>query len=185
MEVSDNLIADIHQLIGEHQEAMQFFKSNYVNSAQNINDTIHSLTFPYLRRCALLWKLINSSNIMPFGDEAHAWDVSPTNDSDYVTNMMEEVLEVGKLEKMFNIPSLDIIINDEISRSTASRWVGHFCEVFEAHKSSHTLRSSPAVPFKLMLLPHVYQDLLQRLSCDLVLIFLYCFCLPVFLVEIH
>ncbi|KAL1546338.1 RING-type E3 ubiquitin transferase [Salvia divinorum] len=163
VEVSDNLIADIHRLIGEHQEAMKFFKSDRANSSLNINDSIRILTFPYLRRCALLWKLINS-NIMPFGDEAHSWDRSPCtlNDMEYATNMMEELLEVGELEKMFNIPTLDIIINDEVSRSTASRWVGHFCEVFEGHKSSQALRCTPAVPFKLMLLPHVYHELLQR-----------------------
>ncbi|KAH6824842.1 hypothetical protein C2S53_010917 [Perilla frutescens var. hirtella] len=162
--VSDNLITDVHRLIGEHQEAMQFFKSNCVNSSYKINDSIRSLTFPYLRRCALLWKLINCSNIMPFSDEVHTWDGSPctVNDMEYATNTMEELLEVEKLEKMFNIPPLDVIINDEVSRSTAFRWVGHFCEVFEAHKSSHVLRSAPAVPFKLMLLPHLYQDLLQR-----------------------
>ncbi|XP_047981697.1 E3 ubiquitin-protein ligase PRT6 isoform X3 [Salvia hispanica] len=164
VEVSDNLMSDIHRLIGKHQEAMKFFKSNLANSSHNIYDSIRILTFPYLRRCALLWKLINSSNMMPFGDEAHAWDRSPCtlDDMEYVTNMMEELLEVGELEKMFDIPTLDIIINDEVSRSTASRWVGHFCEVFEAHKSSQALRCTPAVPFKLMLLPHVYHDLLQR-----------------------
>lgn len=152
---------------------MQFFKSNCSNSAYNINDSIRSLTFPYLRRCALLWKLINCSNIMPFSGEAHAWDESPctVSDMEYSGNTMEELSEVGKLEKIFNIPPLDIIINDEVSRSTALRWVGHFCEVFEAHKSSHALRSNPAVPFKLMLLPHVYQDLLQRLTCELFLFF--------------
>ncbi|XP_042000555.1 E3 ubiquitin-protein ligase PRT6-like isoform X1 [Salvia splendens] len=164
VEVSDNLMSDIHRLIGKHQEAMKFFKSNLADSSHNIYDSIRILTFPYLRRCALLWKLINSSSMMPFGDEAHAWDRSPCtlDDMEYVTNVMEELLEVGELEKMFDIPTLDIIINDEVSRSTASRWVGHFCEVFEAHKSSQALRCTPAVPFKLMLLPHVYHDLLQR-----------------------
>lgn len=147
---------------------MQFFESNRVNSEYNINDSIRSLTFPYLRRCALLWKLINCSNIIPFSDEAHAWDVSPctVNDMEYVSNTMEELPEVEKLEKVFSIPSLDIIINDEVTRLTALKWVNHFCEVFEAHKSSHVLRITPAVPFKLMILPHVYQDLLQRWTCN-------------------
>lgn len=160
---------------------MKFFMSNHANSSHNVYDSIRILTFPYLRRCALLWKLINSSNMMPFGDEAHAWDRSPCtlDDMEYVTDMMEELMEVGELEKMFDIPTLDIIINDEVSRSTVSRWVGHFCEVFEVHKSSQALRCTPAVPFKLMLLPHVYHDLLQRSSCNL-LFFLCCICFSSF-----
>lgn len=150
---------------------MSFFKSNCSNSAYNISDSVRSLTFPYLRRCALLWKLINSSDIMPFSGEVHACDGFPStiSDMEYASSTMEELAEVEELEMIFNIPPLDIIINDEVSRLTALRWLGHFCEVFEAHKSSHVLRSNPAVPFKLMILPHVYQDLLQRLTCDLIL----------------
>lgn len=160
---SVNLITDIDRVIVEHQEAMQFFESNRVNSEYDTNNAIRSLTFPYLRRCALLWKLVNCSNIVPFGDGVQSWDRSPhiVNDMEH-TNTTEEFRELEKLEKMFNIPSLDLIVKDEESRLTAVKWLSHFCEVFEAHKSSHVLRCTPAVPFKLMLLPHLYQDLLQR-----------------------
>lgn len=164
------MITDIDRVIVEHQEAMQFFKSNCVNSEYDTNNAIRSLTFPYLRRCALLWKLVNCSNIMPFGDGVQSWDRFPhvVNDMEHnnTTNTMEELRELEKLEKMFNIPSLDLIVKDEESRLTAVKWLSHFCEVFEAHKSSHVLRCTPAVPFKLMLLPHLYQDLLQRLTCN-------------------
>lgn len=106
---------------------------------------------------------------MPFSNGVHSWDGSPyaDNDMEYTTNTVEELPEVEKLEKMFNIPPLDLIVNDEDTRFTALRWLGHFCEVFEAHKSSRVLRCTPAVPFKLMLLPHIYQDLLQRSTCNL------------------
>ncbi|KAK4432355.1 E3 ubiquitin-protein ligase PRT6 [Sesamum alatum] len=160
----DNLIMDIYQVMGEFQAAVQCFDSYYIDPAYDITDAIRSLTFPYLRRCALLWKLINCSNIMPFSDGFHSWDGSPfeTNDWDCTTGTGEELREIEKLEKMFNIPPLDLIVNDEKSRFTALRWLGHFCEVFEAHKSHCVVRCTPAVPFKLMLLPHLYQDLLQR-----------------------
>ncbi|KAI3447694.1 hypothetical protein Pfo_004359 [Paulownia fortunei] len=160
----DNLITDIYRVMGECREAVQYFESYYVDPAYDINNAIRSLTFPYLRRCALLWKLINCSNIMPFSDGDPSWGGSPyaANDLEYATNTVEELPEVENLEHMFNIPPLDLIVNDEESRLTALRWLGHFCEVFGAHKSQHVLRCTPAVPFKLMLLPHLYQDLLQR-----------------------
>ncbi|KAK4392246.1 E3 ubiquitin-protein ligase PRT6 [Sesamum angolense] len=160
----DNLIMDIYRVMGECQAALQCFDSYYIDPAYDITDAIRSLTFPYLRRCALLWKLINSSNIMPFSDGVHSWGGSPfeVNDWNCTTDTGEELRELEKLEKMFNIPSLDLVVNDEELRSTALRWMGHFCEVFEAHKSQCVLRCTPAVPFKLMLLPHLYQDLLQR-----------------------
>ncbi|KAL0344537.1 UNVERIFIED_CONTAM: E3 ubiquitin-protein ligase PRT6 [Sesamum radiatum] len=160
----DNLIMDIYRVMGECRAAVQCFDSYYIDPAYDITDAIRSLTFPYLRRCALLWKLINCSNIMPFSDGVHSWGGSPfeANDWDCTTDTGEELQEIEKLEKMFNIPSLDLIVNDEESRLTALRWLGHFCEVFEAHKSQCVLRCTPAVPFKLMLLPHLYQDLLQR-----------------------
>ncbi|XP_020549496.1 E3 ubiquitin-protein ligase PRT6 isoform X1 [Sesamum indicum] len=160
----DNLIMDIYRVMGECPSAVQCFDSYYIDPAYDITDAIRSLTFPYLRRCALLWKLINCSNIMPFSNGIHSWGGSPfeATDWDCTTDTGEELREIEKLEKMFNIPSLDLIVNDEESRLTALRWLGHFSEVFEANKSRCVLRCSPAVPFKLMLLPHLYQDLLQR-----------------------
>ncbi|KAL8504680.1 hypothetical protein ACS0TY_016023 [Phlomoides rotata] len=161
---SGNLITDIDRVIAEHQEAMKFFESKCVNSEYDTNNTIRSLTFPYLRRCALLWKLVNCSNIMPFGDGVQSRDRFShiANNMEYTTNTAEELRELETLEKMFNIPPLDLIVKDEHSRLAAIKWLGHFCEVFEAHKSTCVLRCTPAVPFKLMLLPHLYQDLLQR-----------------------
>ncbi|KAK6126162.1 hypothetical protein DH2020_040140 [Rehmannia glutinosa] len=158
-----NLITDIYRVTGECRGAVQYFESYSVNPAYDIKSVIRSLTFPYLRRCALLWKLINCSNMKPFGDVVHSWDGSPyASDLEYTTNFVEELPEVEKLENMFKIPPLDLIVNDEDVRLTALRWLGHFCEVFDAHKPQRVLRCTPAVPFKLMLLPHLYQDLLQR-----------------------
>ncbi|KAK6152463.1 hypothetical protein DH2020_015098 [Rehmannia glutinosa] len=91
-----------------------FFEPYSVNPAYDIKSAIRSLTFPYLRRCALLWKLINCSNMKPFGDVVHSWDGSPyASDLEYTTNFVEELPEVEKLESMFKIPPLDLIVNDE------------------------------------------------------------------------
>ncbi|PIN03040.1 putative ubiquitin-protein ligase of the N-recognin family [Handroanthus impetiginosus] len=164
LRLCDNLITDIYQVMGECPEAMQHFESYCVDPAYEINDAIRSLTFPYLRRCALLWRLISSSHMMPFTDGVHSFGGSPhaASDLEYAYNIVEELQDVEKLEKMFNIPSLDVIVNDEKSRLTVLGWLCHFREVFEAHKTQFVLRCTPAVPFKLMLLPYLYQDLLQR-----------------------
>lgn len=176
LEFGDNLITDIYRVMGKCKEAEQYFESYFVDPACDINDAIRSITFPYLRRCTLLWKLINCSKIMPFSDGVQSWGGSSyeANSLEYATNNAEELPEVEKLEKMFNIPPLDLIINEKESRLTALRWLSHFLEVFEAQKIQHPLRCTPAVPFKLMLLPHLYQDLLQRwlvTSCSILLPF--------------
>ncbi|CAA2964318.1 E3 ubiquitin- ligase PRT6-like isoform X1 [Olea europaea subsp. europaea] len=160
----DCLITDIFKFMEEHGEALQSFDSNYINPTYDMKDAIRSLSFPYLRRCALLWKLINHSTKVPFTDGACTFDGSPyaDDDSECVTNIVEELSEVEKLEKMFNIPPLGIVINDKKSRITAFRWLCHFSEVCGVRNSQYVLKCNPAVPFKLMLLPHLYQDLLQR-----------------------
>ncbi|KAL2502824.1 E3 ubiquitin-protein ligase [Forsythia ovata] len=160
----DCLITDIFKYMEEHREALHCFDSNYINPTYDFKDAIRSLSFPYLRRCALLWKLINHSTRAPFTDGACTFDGSPhaDDDSECVTNIVEELSEVEKLEKMFNIPALGIVINDEKSRFTAFRWLCHFSEVCGVRKSLCVLKCNSAVPFKLMLLPYLYQDLLQR-----------------------
>ncbi|KAL3622661.1 hypothetical protein CASFOL_033478 [Castilleja foliolosa] len=154
----NSLITDILHVMGECREAVQYFETYSVNPSYDINNSVRSLTFPYLRKCALLWKLINCSSMMPFTD---GLDSYAANELEYTTNFADELPEIEKLENMFKIPSLDLVGDEEL-RSMALGWLGHFCEVFEAHKSQRTLRCAPAVPFKLMHLPHLYQDLLQR-----------------------
>ncbi|GFP90143.1 E3 ubiquitin-protein ligase ubr2 [Phtheirospermum japonicum] len=161
MGLCNSLITDILRVLGECREAVQYFESYSVNPAYDINNSVRSLTFPYLRKCALLWKLINCSNMMPFSD---GLDSYTANDLEYTTNFADELPEIEKLENMFKIPSFDLIVSDEEVRSTALGWLGHFCEVLESHISQRALRCVPAVPFKLMHLPHLYQDLLQRKS---------------------
>ncbi|XP_075509230.1 E3 ubiquitin-protein ligase PRT6-like isoform X1 [Primulina tabacum] len=156
----DCLITDIDKAVGEYGEIVQCFDSYYVDATYGIYDSIRSLTFPYLRRCALLWKLINCSNSIPFNDGIQTWDGSQY--AECANNPAKELPEVEKLEKMFCIPALGVIIADKKLRLTASRWLHHFSEALRFHKSQCLVRCTPPVPFRLMLLPHLYQDLLQR-----------------------
>ncbi|KAL2509527.1 E3 ubiquitin-protein ligase [Forsythia ovata] len=158
----DCLITDIYKFIGEHGEAQHCFDSNYINPAYDVKDAIRSLSFPYLRRCAFLWKLINHSNPVPFSDGAIQLDGQLHAADDVMEGDNIELSEVEKLEKMFNIPPLGVIITDEKTRLVALRWLHHLSEGSEAHKFYSLLKCTPAVPFRLMLLPRLYQDLLQR-----------------------
>ncbi|KAL6528691.1 hypothetical protein OROMI_029336 [Orobanche minor] len=161
----DNMITDIHRAMSLCQEAVQYFKTYSIDPAYDIYNAVRGLTFPYLRRCALLWKLINCSNMTPFTDGLESWGGSSpyaANHPEYTNHFADELPEIEKLENIFNIPPLDLIVSDLGSRSTALGWLSHFCGVLEAHKFRPVFRCTPAVPFKLMLLPHLYQDLLQR-----------------------
>ncbi|XP_065854552.1 E3 ubiquitin-protein ligase PRT6 [Euphorbia lathyris] len=161
----DCLISCISKVLGEYGWIKQYFISNYVDSNSAFEDVIRRLSFPYLRRCALLWKLLSSSVSEPFCNRDNELDgpsyaIDDTNvcmDADMV-----ELYEVQKLEKIFKIPPLDVVLKDQVVQSLVSRWLQHFRKKYEIHRFQYVLRSMPAVPFKLLQLPHVYQDLLQR-----------------------
>ncbi|KAI9154612.1 hypothetical protein LWI28_028838 [Acer negundo] len=162
---SDCLITDISKLLGEYGCAREYFVSNYIDPSCDIKDMIRRLSFPYLRRCALLWKLLSSTVSAPFSDRDHELDLSSYG----IDHMMDsddyspaDLNEVQELEKMFKIPPLDVVLKDGVLRSMASKWFHHFCKEFEVCKFQSVLHSTPTVPFKLMHLPHLYQDLLQR-----------------------
>ncbi|KAL5740599.1 hypothetical protein ACOSQ2_029779 [Xanthoceras sorbifolium] len=162
---SDCLITDISKLLGEFGFVQEYFVSNCIDSACNIKDMIRRLSFPYLRRCALLWKLLSSTVSAPFSDRDHVLDQSSHDIDDMMDSSdysLADLNEVQELEKMFRIPPLDVVLKDGVLRSIVSKWFHHFCKEFEFHRFQRVLHSTPAVPFKLMKLPHLYQDLLQR-----------------------
>lgn len=160
----DSLITDISKVFGESEWIKNFFVSNNIDSSSDIINVIRRLSFPYLRRCALLWKLLSTSVSAPFCDR----DV--LNRSSNVVNYMmdnmsgdqEELNVVQELEKMFKIPPLFFVLKDHNLRSLVTKWLHHFCKQYEVFSSQHVLHVTPVFPFKLMRLPHVYEDLLQR-----------------------
>ncbi|XP_052476579.1 E3 ubiquitin-protein ligase PRT6 isoform X1 [Gossypium raimondii] len=158
------LITDVYGALGGFDCARWYFISNDIYHSCHIKEMIRRLSFPYLRRCALLWKLLKSSATSPFCDRDTIWesfhvttDMMDTTESNSV-----ELNEVQELETMFKIPPIDVILEDELSRSFALKWVHHFQKAYEACSFQNVFYCNPAVPFKLMTLPHAYQDLLQR-----------------------
>ncbi|XP_059595098.1 E3 ubiquitin-protein ligase PRT6 isoform X1 [Vitis vinifera] len=161
----DCLITDISNIVGKSGFAPLYFVSSYIDPSCNIKDVIRSLSFPYLRRCALLWKLLNSSITAPFCDRPLVFD-RPFNAiddmMDCTNGALLDLIHVEQLENMFKIPQLDDVLKDEALRSLVQTWFHHFSKAFEVCSLPSVLYSTPAVPFKLMQLPHVYEDLLQR-----------------------
>ncbi|MBA0576111.1 hypothetical protein Golob_025188, partial [Gossypium lobatum] len=158
------LITDVYGALGGFDCARWYFISNDIYHSCHIKEMIRRLSFPYLRRCALLWKLLKSSATSPFCDRDTIWesfhvttDMMDTTESNSV-----ELNEVQELETMFKIPPIDVILEDELSRSFALKWVHHFQKAYEACSFQNVFYCNPAVPFKLMTLPHAYQDLLHR-----------------------
>ncbi|KAI7749999.1 hypothetical protein M8C21_021217, partial [Ambrosia artemisiifolia] len=164
----DSLFTDIFKFVGEHGFLNQYFVSNHLDNSHDINESIRRLSFPFLRRCAILWKLMNSSTSAPFSGGLRS-STTFEDRMDYSYGTPEETIEIEDLEKVFKIPPLDYIVNDEWSRSLVKKWLQHIAKDFELSNPSGVLHLTPVVPFKLMALPYLYQDLLQRtvLTVDL------------------
>ncbi|OVA16505.1 zinc finger protein [Macleaya cordata] len=163
----DCLISDFCKIVGECEFTQQYFVSNYIdNSSCHPKDMIRRLSYPYLRRCALLWKLLRSSTPTPFSDRSHERiRLSPNVNNDTwecPTALPVELKEVEELEHMFQIPDLDVMVKDQTLRTLGLKWFHHFCREYETRNYGRTLHTTPAIPFRLMRLPHVYQDLLER-----------------------
>ncbi|XP_031102805.1 E3 ubiquitin-protein ligase PRT6 [Ipomoea triloba] len=161
---NDGLVIDVYKVMGDFRATGDCFDSNHIKTSCDITEAIHSLSFPYLRRCALLWKLIHSSTLVPFSEGSCMSDgLSKSTDEmmQSAEDSTEDLLEIGKLEKIFKIPRLDIVLNDEFLRFVVPRWFRCLSEFQDCNKQC-VLYSTPAVPFRLMVLPHLYQDLLQR-----------------------
>lgn len=162
---NDCLITDILKLMEESGCSREYFVLDCVSSSDNIKNVIRSLSFPYLRRCALLWKLLTSSARAPFYDRDNVLDrchfINDLMDSTVSGQM--ELSEIERLENKFRIPPMDFILRDELLRSLSLKWFQHFHKEFEVHRFQRNMHCNPVVPFQLMHLPHLYQDLLQRL----------------------
>nr|XP_010937621.1 E3 ubiquitin-protein ligase PRT6 isoform X1 [Elaeis guineensis]XP_010937623.1 E3 ubiquitin-protein ligase PRT6 isoform X1 [Elaeis guineensis] len=162
----DGLLNNICKSMAESVLVRQYFVSNYVDTSCLPKDMIRRLTFPYLRRCALLWELLKSSTLAPLYDSSNTWEWSnlrTNNDALDATNHLTiELNGIKELEDMLQIPSLELVLKDEVVHALSLKWSKHFCEVFRIRKHRGVLFSTPAVPFKLMQLPRLYQDLLQR-----------------------
>ncbi|XP_048127654.1 E3 ubiquitin-protein ligase PRT6 isoform X2 [Rhodamnia argentea] len=156
----NGLVSDIYKFMNESGCDFKYGVSDHVDPSWGMDNAVRNLSLPYLRRCALLWKLLNSSTHSPLFDRG--------NESDglfyaaHISDGSVELNEIQKLEKMFKIPSIDKIYKDEKLRLFVSRWIRHLCNETRLSRVTCIVRCVPVVPFKLMQLPYLYQDLLQR-----------------------
>uniref|UniRef100_A0A7N0RI32 E3 ubiquitin-protein ligase n=1 Tax=Kalanchoe fedtschenkoi TaxID=63787 RepID=A0A7N0RI32_KALFE len=157
LSLQDCLIGDIIKFIRDSRVARQYFVSNYIDNMSSVYDGIRRMSFPFLRRCALLSKVLSSLTSGQQHDKSFYGD-----DMINLIDKDAELAEIQKLEHMYQIPSLDVVLKDKYLRSLVLKWLHHFESQFRDCGFQHYLSLTPAVPFKLMHLPHVYQDLLQR-----------------------
>ena len=163
----DCLLNDVCQEMSGYDIAREYFVSKYIDPSCNSKDMVRRLTHPYLRRCVLLWELLKSSSSAPLYDSSNIWEGSQLylDSSTAEGNNSPLAMEldgVRELESLFQIQPLDLILKDERVHMLALRWSQHFCEDYRSRKYRGILFSTPAVPFKLMQLPAVYQVLLER-----------------------
>jgi Proteolysis_6 C-terminal len=143
-----------------------FFLSNSCDPFSSPIDNLRRLTFPFLRRCALLHKMLTSVAKGPLYDSCTIWDGSGLNLSrappDQACFIQMELEGVRELEAAFRVPPLEVILKDEVANGLVLKWCHHFCEDLKNLESMAPLYCVPAIPFRLMQLPTLYQDLLQR-----------------------
>jgi len=146
--------------------AREYFVSKYIDPSCHPKDMVRRLTYPYLRRCTLLWELLRSSATSPLYDGSNIWEGShlylSNSTQDGSSSLAMELNGLRELEDLFQIQSLDLILQDESVHMLALKWSQHFCEDYNPRKYRGTLFCTPAVPFRLMQLPDVYQVLLER-----------------------
>ncbi|KAJ0979508.1 hypothetical protein J5N97_014982 [Dioscorea zingiberensis] len=162
----DWILNDVCKVVGKSELTQKHCFSDCMDSSVHPKDVIRRLTLPYLRRCALLWQLIQSSNLAPSCNGSHSWKglISCTDNASVVdtTYLAIELTSVRELERLFQVCSLDVILKDELVRTLTIKWCQHVYEKFKVHKHENVYYCSPAIPFKLIQLPRLYHDLLQR-----------------------
>ncbi|CAL4951518.1 unnamed protein product [Urochloa decumbens] len=163
---SDCLLNDVCKTMSGYDIAREYFVSKYIDPLCHPKDMVRRLTYPYLRRCALLCELLRSSATSPLYDNSNIWEGShlylSNSTQDGSSSLAMELNGIRELENLFQIQSLDLILQDESVHMLALKWSQHFCEDYGSRKYRGSLFSTPAVPFRLMQLPPVYQVLLER-----------------------
>ncbi|XP_072959504.1 E3 ubiquitin-protein ligase PRT6 isoform X1 [Typha angustifolia] len=159
-------LSDVCKTMTQSEPVRQYFLSNHIDSFCHPKDMLRRFTFPYLRRCALLWKLLRSSTVAPLYDRSNMWERSILRVNNGIvgasSSLAVELNGIRELEDMFQIQSLELVLKDEVLHDLTLKWCQHFCEEFRVRRHRAALFPTPAVPFKLMQLPPLYQDLLQR-----------------------
>lgn len=159
----DNLLSDISIALRE-SGGWEYFRSNNMDLSCDIKETIRKYSLPFLRRCAMLWRLLETTTSGKLHEEVDKFDESTSDNMDFMHSPQSELNHVNELEKMFKIPPIDTILSDELLRSSTQTWLGHFQKEYKVYRVKEPLCITPVVPFQLMKLPNLYQDLLQRFA---------------------
>lgn len=134
--------------------------------------TIRRFTLPFLRRCALLGKLLCDLNFEETNCETvTAYDFVTAKKADglinnekrhVVSDAFEDIKELEVLERKFLLPSLQTILEREDNQEAVLKWSSHLSKESGPRKVLPVPRPAMAAPFKLMDLPPLYQTLLQH-----------------------
>jgi hypothetical protein len=134
---------------------------------------IRRLTLPFLRRCYLLQNLMaGSGQLLPIA-RAHQWELPqghgiPTGSSsgsgseDAERQILQELEELDQLESIFCIPPLAKILEEDAVQSLVLSWCRHVKTDTGVRYFRQGPRLTTAAPFRMMQLPRLFQDLLQR-----------------------
>ncbi|KAJ3693678.1 hypothetical protein LUZ60_009158 [Juncus effusus] len=177
---SNSPLHGIIKQIASSDSAKSFFLSNSSDAFSSPSECVRRLTFPYLRRVYLLNKLLTSALRKPLyaSSTAGVWDrsglrVDQTRDPVDRARLVRAELEgLRELEASIGVMSLEAVMNDELACGLAVKWCYHLSEEFNNNNSGNCFNDGnnnlgvfycvPAVPFRLLQLPLLYQDLLQR-----------------------
>jgi len=117
--------------------------------------------------------LSGSSQVLPVAT-VHQWELpqGPTHSTEAKTasedskdadkQLLLEMEELDQLESVFSIPSLANIFEQETIQQLVQAWCKHVKIDAGPRGIQHSIRITTVSPFKLMQLPYLFQDLLQR-----------------------
>lgn len=132
------------------------------------------LTLPFLRRCYLLQNLMAGSGPGLPVARAHQWELPqghgvPTGSSssssgsgDIEKKILQELEELDQLESIFCIPPLAKILEEDTVQNLVLSWCRHVKTDTGVRYFRQGPRLTTAAPFRMMQLPRLFQDLLQR-----------------------
>ena len=137
---------------------------------------IRRLTLPFLRRCYLLQNLMaGSGQVLPVA-RAHQWELpqahgvpigssSSSDSEDVERQILQELEELDQLESVFCIPLLAKILEEDSVQNLVLSWCRHVKTDTGVRYFRQSPRLTTAAPFRMMQLPRLFQDLLQRYVC--------------------
>ena len=137
---------------------------------------IRRCTLPFLRRCYLLQNLMSgATQVLPVA-RAHQWELpqgqrlttgaelDSVDLKDVENQVLLEMEQLDQLESVFLIPPLEKIFKQDAILHLVQAWCRHVKTDSALRGIQYSPRVTTASPFKLLQLPYLFQDLMQRYS---------------------